>query len=72
MAVSAVGTNLTFNMVRRLAVAVVVIFCVLAYLYGPAATPAMRDAAVGELVVRRPRDDRRQTRRRRSDPARRP
>ncbi len=48
MAVSAVGTNLTFNMVRRLAVAVVVIFCVLGYLYGPAATPAMRDAAVGE------------------------
>ena len=48
MAVSAVGTNLTFNVVRRLAASVVVIFCVLAYLYGPAATPAMHDSARNE------------------------
>ena len=36
------GQSLTFQMVRRLSVAVVVIFVVLAYLYGPAAQP--RDA----------------------------
>jgi hypothetical protein len=48
MAVSAVGTSLTFNMVRRLAVAVVVIFCVLSYLYGPATTPALRDSAMNK------------------------
>lgn len=48
MAVSAVGTTFTFAMVRRLAAAVVVIFAVLGYLYGPAAAPAMHNAAAIE------------------------
>ncbi len=48
MAVSAVGSALTFTMVRRLSVAVVVVFAVLAYLYGPPATPAVRDAAAAQ------------------------
>jgi hypothetical protein len=48
MAVSAVGTNLTFRMVRRTAVAVVALFCALAYLYGPAATPALRQSAMNQ------------------------
>jgi hypothetical protein len=48
MAVSAVGSNLTFDLVRRLAVGVVVIFGVLAYLYGPAASPAMHRAAISQ------------------------
>jgi hypothetical protein len=48
MAVSASGSSLTFTMVRRLAGGVVVIFVVLAYLYGPAAAPALRSAAVDE------------------------
>jgi hypothetical protein len=48
MAVSAVGTNLTFRMVRRMAAVVVVVFFVLSYLYGPAATPALRSSATNE------------------------
>ena len=40
-------------MVRRLAVAVIAIFVVLAYLYGPAASPAMRTEAIA--AVQRPR-----------------
>lgn len=48
MAVSAVGSNLTFTMVRHLAASVVVVCCVLGYLYGPAAAPAMRSSAVAE------------------------
>jgi hypothetical protein len=45
MAVSAVGSALTFTMVRRLSVVVVLVFVVLTYLYGPPATPAVRNAA---------------------------
>jgi hypothetical protein len=48
MRVSLSGQNLTFTMVRRLSVAVVVIFVVLGYLYGPAASPAMRNQAIAE------------------------
>jgi len=48
MPVSAVGSGLSFSLVRRLAAAVIVIFCVLAYLYGPAATPAMHNSALSE------------------------
>jgi hypothetical protein len=48
MRVSLSGSDLTFTMVRRLATAVVVIFVVLGYLYGPAASPAMRHQAVSE------------------------
>jgi hypothetical protein len=46
MAVSAVGSSLTLGMVRRLALVVVVVFCVLGYLYGPASTPALRNSAM--------------------------
>ncbi len=53
MAVSAVGTNLTFRMVRRLAGVVVLVFLVLGYLYGPAATPALR--RLRDERVQRPR-----------------
>jgi hypothetical protein len=48
MPVSAVGSNLTFTIVGRLAVGVVAIFCVLSYLYGPAASPALRNAAIAQ------------------------
>jgi hypothetical protein len=48
MGVSATGSNLTFRMVRRLAVGVIAVFVVLAYLYGPPATPGMRDSAVAQ------------------------
>src|SRR4051794_41959459 len=48
MPVSAVGSNLTFSIVGRLAVGVVAIFCVLSYLYGPAASPALRNAAIAQ------------------------
>ncbi len=48
MAVSAVGANLSFGVVRRLAAGVLVIVCVLAYLYGPAAAPALRNGAIAE------------------------
>lgn len=48
MAVSATASSLTFRMVRRTAASVVVIFGVLAYLYGPAASPAMRNSAIDE------------------------
>ena len=48
MRVSLSGSDLTFQMVRRLSVVVVVVFVVLAYLYGPAASPAMRSQAVNE------------------------
>lgn len=48
MGVSASGSSLTFTTVRRLAVAIVAIFVVLAYLYGPAASPAMRNAAIAQ------------------------
>ena len=51
MAVSAVGTSLTFSMVRRLAVSMVIIFAVLGYLYGPPATPALRESAANECNV---------------------
>ena len=46
MPVSAVGTSLGFATVRRVSVAVVALFGALAYLYGPAASPAMRNAAI--------------------------
>ena len=46
MPVSAVGASLDFTTIRRLAVGVVAMFCTLAYLYGPAASPAMRNAAI--------------------------
>jgi hypothetical protein len=48
MQVSLSGASLTFQMVKRLAVSVVAVFAVLGYLYGPAASPAMRDRAVAE------------------------
>jgi hypothetical protein len=48
MGVSASGSDLTFATVRRLAVAVVAIAAVLGYLYGPPASPSMRDAAIAE------------------------
>jgi hypothetical protein len=48
MGVSLSGTDLTFTMVRRLSLVVVVLFVVLGYLYGPAAAPALHTAAVGE------------------------
>ena len=48
MQVSLSGQSLTFQMVRRLAVAVIAIFVVLAYLYGPAASPAMRTEAIAQ------------------------
>ena len=46
MGLSLSGSSLTFTAVRRLSAVVVVVFTVLAYLYGPAVSPAMRDAAV--------------------------
>jgi hypothetical protein len=48
MGVSASGSSLTFQMVRRITVAVIAVFVVLAYLYGPPFTPGMRDGAVAE------------------------
>ena len=48
MGVSLSGSSTTFTTVRRLSVAVVVVFCVLGYLYGPAAAPGMRNAAIRE------------------------
>jgi len=48
MRVSLSGSDLTFQMVRRLSVAVVVVFVVLAYLYGSPATPAVRDASAAQ------------------------
>ena len=48
MAVSAIGQNLNFDMVRRLAVGVVVIFAALTYLYGPAYSPTLHKAAASE------------------------
>ena len=48
MAVSAVGQNLNFDVVRRLAVGVVVVFAALTYLYGPASSPTLHKAAAGE------------------------
>ncbi len=46
MRVSLSGSDLTFAIVRRIAVGVVAVFVVLCYLYGPAASPAMRNQAV--------------------------
>jgi hypothetical protein len=48
MGVSVSGSNLTFTFVRRAAVVVIAIFAVLSYLFGPAVSPAMRTAAVGQ------------------------
>jgi hypothetical protein len=48
MGVSVSGSDLTFTTVRRMAVAVVAIFCTLFYLYGPAASPTLHDAAISE------------------------
>jgi hypothetical protein len=48
MGVSVSGSDLGFTMVRRAAVTVIAIFVVLSYLYGPAVSPAMRTAAVGQ------------------------
>lgn len=48
MPVSASGSTLTFAMVRRLSAVVVVAFCLLAYLYGPALAPGTRSAAIDE------------------------
>jgi hypothetical protein len=48
MQVSLSGQSLTFQMVRRLSVVVIICFVVLAYLYGPAASPAMRNQAIAE------------------------
>lgn len=46
MQVSLSGQSLTFQMVRRLSFAIVAVFAVLAYLYGPAASPPMRNEAI--------------------------
>ena len=47
MGVSATASRtLSMTTVKRLAAAIVVIFATLYYLYGPAATPAVHDAAV--------------------------
>lgn len=48
MGVSLSGADLTFSTVRRLALATVALFCVFAYLYGPAVTPGLHAAAVEE------------------------
>ena len=48
MGVSLSGSNLTFIMVRRMAVVVVAVFAVLTYLYGPALSPATRSAAIDQ------------------------
>jgi hypothetical protein len=48
MGVSVSGSSLTFTMVRRSTIAVIAIFVVLSYLYGPAVSPAMRTAAIGQ------------------------
>lgn len=48
MQVSLSGQSLTFRMVRRLAFAVVVVFVVLSYLYGPAASATMHRSAIAE------------------------
>ena len=49
MGVSATASRtLSMTTVKRLAAAVVVIFATLYYLYGPAATPAVHDAAVAK------------------------
>ena len=48
MPVSVTGSSVTFRLVRQLSIGVVRVFAVLAYLYGPAASPAMRDAAVDQ------------------------
>ena len=48
MPVSLSGSDMSFAIVRRIAVGVVAVFVVLCYLYGPAASPAMRNQAVNE------------------------
>jgi hypothetical protein len=48
MPISATSSSTTFRLVRQLAVVVVAVFCVLGYLYGPAASPAMRNAAIAQ------------------------
>lgn len=48
MGVSASGSDRTFTTVRRLGAGVAVVFVVLAYLYGPAVSPAMHTAAIGQ------------------------
>jgi len=48
MPVSVMGSSVTFRLVRQLSVVVVLVFAVLAYLYGPAASPAMRDTAIDQ------------------------
>jgi len=48
MPVSVTGSSVTFKLVRQLSVVVVLVFCTLAYLYGPAASPALRNAAVDQ------------------------
>jgi len=45
MAVSAIGANLNFDVVRRLAAGVVVGFVLFAYLFGPATAPLLQQAA---------------------------
>ncbi len=46
MAVSAVGANLNFDLIRRMAVGVVVAFALFAYFYGPVSAPLLQQAAV--------------------------
>lgn len=48
MPVSSTGSSAGFRLVRQLALVVVLVFGVLAYLYGPAASPAMRNAAIDQ------------------------
>ena len=45
MAVSAVGANLNFDLIRRVAVGVVVGFVLFAYFFGPATAPLLRQSA---------------------------
>jgi hypothetical protein len=48
MPVSVTGSSVTFKLVRQLSVVVVLVFCTLGYLYGPAASPALRNAAIDQ------------------------
>jgi len=48
MPVSQTGSSVGFKLIRQVSAVVVVTFCTLGYLYGPPASPAMRNAAIAE------------------------
>jgi len=48
MPVSLTGSRVAFKLGRQLSVIAVLVFCALAYLFGPAAAPALRNAAANE------------------------